>query len=107
MTDADWPVRIVVRRSVAAHAEYLVLWVRDGEFTFHQSKLVPRPAGFGDRDVLREAVDEARKHRLPIIAYCQLQHPSHELRLHPEWKARQADGTPCAWCIPDPGSAWK
>jgi hypothetical protein len=84
----------IVRRSVAAHAEYLVLWVRDGEFTFHQSKLVPRPARFGDRDVLREAVDEARKHRLPIIAYCQLQYPSHELRLHPEWKARQADGKP-------------
>ena len=82
----------IVRRSVAANAEYLVLWVRDGEFTFHDSKLVPQPAGLGDRDVLREAMDEARKHRLPIIAYCQLQYPSHELRLHPEWKARQADG---------------
>jgi len=84
----------IVRRSVEANAEYLVLWVRDGEFTFHDSKLVPRPAGLGDRDVLREAMDEARKHRLPIIAYCQLQYPSHELRLHPEWKARQADGKP-------------
>jgi hypothetical protein len=84
----------IVRQSVAANAEYLVLWVRDGEFTFHESKLVPRPAGFGDRDVLREAVDEARKHRLPIIAYCQLQYPSHELRQHPEWKMRQANGKP-------------
>lgn len=84
----------IVRRSVAANAEYLVLWVRDGEFTFHESKLIPRPAGLGDRDVLREAVDEARKHRLPIIAYCQLQYPSHELRQHPEWKMRQANGKP-------------
>jgi len=79
---------------VAANAEYLVLWVRDGEFTFHNSKRVPKPEGLGQRDVLREAVDEARKHHLPIIAYCQLQYPSHELRQHPEWKARQADGKP-------------
>jgi len=47
----------IVRRSVAANAEYLVIWVRDGDFTFHDSKLVPRPTGLGNRDVLREAVD--------------------------------------------------
>jgi len=84
----------IVRRSVAANAEYLVLWVRDGEFAFHNSKQVPKPEGLGERDVLREAVGEARKHHLPIIAYCQLQYPSHELRQHPEWKARQPDGKP-------------
>jgi hypothetical protein len=84
----------IVRRSVAANAEYLVFWVRDGEYTFHDSKLVPRPEGFRGRDALREAVDEARKHHLPLIVYCQLQYPSHELRLHPDWKARQADGKP-------------
>ncbi len=82
----------IVRRSVAANAEYLVIWVRDGDFTFHDSRLVPRPEGLGNRDVLREAVDEARKHRLPLIAYCQIQYPAHELRRHPEWKMRQADG---------------
>ena len=84
----------IVRRCAAANAEYLVLWVRDGDFTFHNSKLVPKPASFGDRDVLREAVDEGRKLNLPIIAYCQLQYPAHELRQHPEWKARQANGEP-------------
>lgn len=82
----------IVRRSVAAKAEYLVIWVRDGDFTFHDSRLVPKPAGLGSRDVLREAVDEARKHRLPIIAYCQIQYPGHELRQHPDWKMRQPDG---------------
>jgi hypothetical protein len=86
--------REIVRRCVEANAEYLVLWVRDGEFTFHRSKLVPRPAGFGERDVLREAVEEARRHQLPLIAYCQLQYPAHELREHPDWKARSADGQP-------------
>jgi hypothetical protein len=86
--------REIVRRSVEANAEYLVLWVRDGDFTFHRSRLVPRPAGLGDRDVLREAVDEARRHNLPVIAYCQLQYPAHELREHPDWKARAVDGKP-------------
>ncbi len=86
--------REIVRRCVASHAEYLVLWVRDGEFTFHNSALVPKPGGQRDRDVLREAVDEGRRLRLPIIAYCQLQYPAFELRQHPEWKARQANGEP-------------
>jgi hypothetical protein len=84
----------IARHCAAANAEYLVLWVRDGDFTFHNSKHVPKPASFGDRDVLREAVQEGRKLHLPIIAYSQLQYPSHELRQHPEWKARQADGKP-------------
>ena len=89
----------IVKRSVEANAEYLVLWVRDGEFTFHTSELVPRPAVLGDRDVLREAVEEARKHKLPIIAYCQLQYPAHELRQHPEWKMCQADGKPIDYLV--------
>ncbi len=86
--------REIVRRCVKANAEYLVLWVRDSEFTFHESKLLDRPIGFGDRDVLREAVEEGRKFDLPIIVYCQLQYPAYELRQHPEWKVRQANGEP-------------
>lgn len=84
----------IVRRCLAANAQYLVLWVRDGDFTFHNSKLLSKPSGLGDRDVLREAADEARRHHLPLIAYCQLQYPARELRQHPDWKARQADGKP-------------
>ncbi len=91
---ANFNGRDIVRRAAAANAEYLVLWVRDGEFTFHDSKLLPRPPGQLDRDVLREAVEEGRKLGLPIIAYCQLQYPAYELRQHPEWKARQANGEP-------------
>jgi hypothetical protein len=91
---ANFNGREIVRRCAEANAEYLVLWVRDGDFTFHNSQLVPKPTGFGDRDVLREAVQEGRKLNLPIIAYCQLQYPAHELRQHPEWKARQANGKP-------------
>ena len=84
--------REIVRRCAEANAEYLVLWVRDGEFTFHNSKFLPRPPGQGDRDVLREAVDEGRKLGVPIIAYCQLQYPAFELRQNPDWKVRRSDG---------------
>ena len=86
--------RDIVRRCLEANAEYLVLWVRDGEFTFHRSKLLPRPPGLGKRDVLKEAVDAGHKVGLPIIVYCQLQYPAYELREHPEWKMRQSDGNP-------------
>lgn len=86
--------RDIVQHCLQANAEYLVLWVRDGDFTFHNSKRLPKPASFGDRDVLREAADEARRHRLPLIVYCQLQYPAHDLRLNPDWKARAADGKP-------------
>lgn len=43
------------------------IWVRDGDFTVHTSKLVPKRASFGDRDVLREAVvtDDPATHSLP------------------------------------------
>jgi len=91
---ANFNGREIVRRCAEANAEYLVLWVRDGEFTFHDSKLVPKPPGQRDRDVLREAVEEGRKFDLPIIVYCQLQYPAYELRQHPEWKVRQANGEP-------------
>jgi hypothetical protein len=91
---ANFNGREIVRRCAEANAEYLVLWVRDGEFTFHDSKLLPRPPGQRDRDVLREAVEEGHKLDLPIIVYCQLQYPAYELRQHPEWKARQANGEP-------------
>ncbi len=84
----------IVQRCVEANAEYLVLWVRDGEFTFHNSKLLPKPPGQGERDVLLEAVEEGRKAGLLIIAYCQLQYPAFELRQHPEWKVIQSNGNP-------------
>lgn len=82
----------IVQASVKAGAEYLVIWVRDGEFTFHKSEHLPRPSAFEDRDVLRETVGEASKHDLPVVAYCQLQYPAHELRQHPDWRVRTREG---------------
>ena len=78
--------REIVRRAVAAHSEYLVLWARDGDYAYYDSKLLPKAPGLGQRDPLCAAVDEARQHQLPIIAYCVVQQGGHFLRAHPEWE---------------------
>ena len=84
----------IVRRSIAAHSEYLVLWVRDGDYAYYDSKLLPKAPGLGVRDSLGEAMDEARKHKFPILAYCVVQQGGHFLKAHPEWEMRGADGKP-------------
>jgi hypothetical protein len=91
---ADFDGRELVRRAVAARSEYLVVWVRDGDYAYHDSKLLPKAPGLGPRDPLREAVDEARRHTLPIIAYCVMQQGGHYLKAHPEWEMRGPDGQP-------------
>lgn len=84
--------REIVRQAVAAHSEYLVLWVRDGDYAYYDSKLLPKAPGLGSRDPLREALEEARRHKLPLIAYCVVQQGGHFLKAHPEWEMRGMDG---------------
>ena len=86
--------RDIARAAKASGAEYLVVWTREGEWAFYDSKLQPKPPGLGARDVLREAVDEGVKLGLPIIAYCQVQYPAHALRQHPDWRMVDKDGRP-------------
>ena len=86
--------REIVRQAVAARSEYLVLWVRDGDYAYYDSKLLPKAPGLGTRDPLRDAVDEARRHKLPLLAYCVVQQGGHYLKAHPEWEMRGADGQP-------------
>jgi Hypothetical glycosyl hydrolase 6 len=84
----------IVRHAVSAHSEYLVIWARDGDYAYYNSKLLPKAPGLGARDPLREAVDEARQHKLTILAYCVVQQGGHFLKAHPEWEMRGADGKP-------------
>ena len=86
--------RDIVQASVRAHAQYIVMWGRDSEWTYYNSKIEPKAPGLGDRDVLQETVDEARKHDMPVIVYCVLQYPNQTLRKHADWKARDHNGSP-------------
>ena len=89
-----WDGREIVKKCVDANAEYLVLWLRDGDFAYYDSKLLPKAPGLGDRDPLREALDEAKKHDLPIISYCVVQQGGIYLQENPQWQMRSADGKP-------------
>lgn len=91
---AGFSGREIVRHALAANSEYLVLWVRDGDYAYYDSKLLPKAPGLGARDPLREALNEARPHKLPILSYCVVQQGGHFLKAHPEWEMRGADGTP-------------
>lgn len=82
----------IVHHCVAANCEYLVLWVRDGDYAYYNSKLLPKAPGLAGRDPLRDAIEEAKKHRLPVIAYCVVQQAGHYLDAHPEFEMRGADG---------------
>lgn len=86
--------REIVRHAAAAHSEYLVLWVRDGDYAYYSSKLLPKAPGLGTRDPLREACDEASQHKLPLIVYCVVQQGGHYLKAHPQFEMRGTDGKP-------------
>lgn len=84
----------IVAEQIKMGSEYLVLWARDGEWAYYDSKLMPKCPGLGERDPLREAVEAARPHKLPLIAYCVVQAGGHALREHPEWGMVGVDGQP-------------
>jgi len=86
--------RDIVEKAVAAHAQYVVLWAKDSEFAYYNSKVAPKCPGMGDRDALQEAMDAAKPHQLPIIAYCVVQGNGYPLRDHPEYKMIDKDGKP-------------
>jgi len=86
--------RDIVRKAVEANCEYLVIWARDGEYAYYNSKVVLKAHGLRDRDPLRETMDEAAKHKLPVIAYCVVQYGSRALREHPEYRMVGPDGKP-------------
>jgi hypothetical protein len=84
--------RDIVRKCVAANAEYLVIWARDGDWAYYDSKVARKCPGLGERDVLRETMEEAQAHNLPIIAYCVVQQGGHFLKEHPEFEMSDSSG---------------
>jgi Hypothetical glycosyl hydrolase 6 len=82
----------IVARQRECGSEYLVIWARDGEYAYYDSKLAPKCPGLGSRDPLRETMEAARPQRLPVIAYCVVQADGYAWRKHPEWRMMGADG---------------
>lgn len=91
---AQFDGREMVRKALAAHSQYLVLWLRDGDFAYYNSSFLPKAPGLGTRDPLREAVEEAHRAHLPLIGYCVVQQGGTFLKAHPEWEMRSAEGKP-------------
>ena len=83
-----------IEKAAAAHCDYMVIWARDGVFSYYDSKLQPKAPGLGKRDLLRETVTSAKDYQMPVIAYCVLQYPTHTLHEHPDWRMRDKDGKP-------------
>jgi hypothetical protein len=77
---------------VEAGCEYVVIWARDGDYAYYDSKLLLKCPGMQGHDVLRETVAGARKHKLPVIAYCVVQQSGHYLNAHPEFEMRDPQG---------------
>ncbi|MCX5771895.1 MAG: beta-galactosidase trimerization domain-containing protein [Candidatus Hydrogenedentes bacterium] len=86
--------REIVEKAEAANCEYVVIWAKDSEFAYYNSKVAPKCPGLGERDVLREAADAAKGLNLPVIAYCVVQGNGYPLRDHPEFKMTDKDGKP-------------
>jgi len=84
--------RDIVQHCVSANSEYLVMWIRDGDYAYYNSRLLPKAPGLGARDPLQETMEEAQKHDLPVIAYCVVQQGGHLLDEHPEYAMRDYQG---------------
>ena len=77
-TGKDW-----VEALLRANCEYGVLFMKDMEFAYYDSKVARKCPNLGSRDILREATIAARPHNLPIVAYCQVQYDDSSWRPTP------------------------
>jgi len=97
-TDVGYAARFsgtdIARKQFDVGSEYVVIWAKDSEYAYYDSKVAPKCPGLGARDVLRETIDAAKPHGLPVIAYCVVQGNGYPLREHPEFRMIGADGQP-------------
>lgn len=89
---AKFDGRQIVHYCISANCDYLVIWARDGDYAYYNSKLLPKAPGLGDRDVLQETMAEAQKNNLPVIVYCVVQQGGHFLDKHLEYEMHDYHG---------------
>jgi hypothetical protein len=74
-----------------SQAEYSVVFMKDQNFAYYNSRAARKAPNLGDRDLLAECVAAGKRHGIPIVAYCQVQYDDSSWHAHPEW--RMKDGT--------------
>jgi hypothetical protein len=84
--------REIIRHLLKARAEYAVVFMKDMEFAYYNSRVARRCPNLGGRDLLQECLDEAGRHDMPVIAYCQVQYDTSSWDAHPEWRMKDASG---------------
>lgn len=82
----------IVQNMVRANVEYFVVFMKDMKFAYYNSRAARKAPNLGQRDLLRECLDEAAAHGLPVIAYCQVQYDDSSWAAHPEWRMRDSAG---------------
>ncbi len=82
----------IVEGLLKANVDYAVIFMKDQDFAYYDSKLARKCPGLGGRDLLGEITDAARKHSLPIVAYCQIQYDTSAWWAHPEWRMEDWNG---------------
>jgi hypothetical protein len=82
----------IIESLARARAEYAVVFMKDMSFAYYNSRIVRKCPNLGDRDLLRECCDEAAKHNMPVVAYCQIQYDTATGTTHPDWWMRDPQG---------------
>ncbi|MCL5019795.1 MAG: beta-galactosidase trimerization domain-containing protein, partial [Patescibacteria group bacterium] len=82
----------IIENIVKSKSEYLVIFMKDQDFAYYNSKAARKCPNLGHRDLLRECLDEAKKYALPVVAYCQIQYDTATWKEHPEWRMKDKDG---------------
>lgn len=82
----------IIGHLVKAHAQYAVVFMKDMEFAYYDSRVARKCPNLGKRDLLEECLEEASRHDMPVIAYCQVQYDHTSWHAHPEWRMKDAGG---------------
>lgn len=82
----------IIENIVKSKSEYLVIFMKDQDFAYFNSKVARKCPNLGQRDLLRECLDEAKKYAMPVVAYCQIQYDTATWKEHPEWRMKDKDG---------------
>ncbi|MCS7224834.1 MAG: hypothetical protein NZ959_09805 [Armatimonadetes bacterium] len=82
----------IVRSALLARCEYIVLFCKDQNFAYYNSRVAKKCPNLGDRDLLQECLEDATRHGLPVIAYVQVQYDTSSWLAHPEWRMRDLTG---------------